>query len=106
MGSEIVICPVCDGCGINEAGFYPDVDENKGPQKCRACEGRGIILVPETDTTYVPYYPPVEPAIPYPYPPWEPSPTPWIPSPYYPPYKIWCGTTYTTTPCPPTQVYF
>ncbi len=103
MGSEIVICPVCNGRGMNKAGFYPDVDKDKGPQKCQACEGRGIILVPETDTTYVPYYPPIEPATPYP--PWEPPYPPWTP---WEPQKIWYETE--TAPItmplyPPTHIY-
>lgn len=39
-------CPVCKGRETVEAGFYRDVAEDKGPQKCRGCQGRGLIYLP------------------------------------------------------------
>lgn len=39
-------CPVCEGKETVPAGFYRDMAEDKGPQECRACKGKGIIYLP------------------------------------------------------------
>jgi DnaJ-class molecular chaperone len=35
-------CPVCDGRGLVEGGFYP-FDSAAGPVKCRTCDGKTIL---------------------------------------------------------------
>lgn len=39
------ICPLCHGVGTVDVGFYPDGKAGER-EKCRACNGRGVILAP------------------------------------------------------------
>ncbi len=39
-------CPICEGRETMPAGFYRDVAEDKGPQQCRACKGKGLVYLP------------------------------------------------------------
>lgn len=46
-------CPVCDGRGIVQCGFYfvpvgqTFTSSNAAPETCRTCNGKGIIIQPE-----------------------------------------------------------
>lgn len=43
MANEIFKCPVCEGRGLVEGGFYfgsPGFDK----EQCRSCVGRGVIV--------------------------------------------------------------
>lgn len=46
-------CPVCDGNGIVDAGFYNQTSGQwvsaGGTEKCRSCDGNGYILVPDEE---------------------------------------------------------
>lgn len=59
------ICPVCDGKGLVEKGFY-DADEDE-TEECRSCNGAGYIFVPIARQPCPRPYP-----VPMPYsPPWD-----------------------------------
>ena len=40
-------CPVCEGCGLLPIGFYNPYGQSATnslePEKCRTCDGKGII---------------------------------------------------------------
>lgn len=77
-------CPVCNGRGTVPPGFYDDGTTTDVRQTCRACGGKGVIIVPEPSI-----YPSCKPARRPIYPPWGPSPTPRpfpIPGP-----EVWWG---------------
>ena len=74
--STIEKCPICDGVGRVLGELYPDlsVAREKEWVICRACEGKGIIIVPVSylpAAPYVPWNPPVPPWI-KPWSPWNP----------------------------------
>jgi hypothetical protein len=63
------VCPVCHGKTTVDPGFYPDAPH--GRQKCRTCNGRGIVFVSDGKSSPPsPFYP-----VPWPWPdrsPWKP----------------------------------
>ncbi len=45
----IVRCPVCNGCGQVDSGFYTQTSGNwssgGGTEECRSCKGKGYVVV-------------------------------------------------------------
>ena len=65
------VCPVCNGKGTVASDFYRDTSlTDASRQKCRSCDGRGIVFCSET-------FPPIRPIKE----PWEP----------YQPWYTWVG---------------
>ena len=53
---SVVKCPVCNGNGMVSAGFYDHagdfpqwVAHSTSPEQCRSCEGKGHIVLVESD---------------------------------------------------------
>jgi len=38
-----VLCPVCSGKGSVSAGFYMDGGTSAAREKCRSCNGKGVV---------------------------------------------------------------
>ena len=73
---EATKCPVCKGKQTVPPGFY---EAGTDRQSCRSCQGKGYLVQPEPQPTYVP--------MPYPYPVYPSAPVyPWYP-------RYWWDTT-------------
>ena len=50
---ETQICPVCTGSGKVDEGFYRRTSNTwtscGGTEKCRACDGRGYVIISEEE---------------------------------------------------------
>ena len=73
MATIPVRCPVCEGKGLVQPGFYPDSHD---PQwaKCRSCSGSGVLYAMTADPLPVPVVP-----------------APWSPQPWSPPWSPTVG---------------
>ncbi len=52
-------CPVCEGSGIVPYNFYKDKDSIGFNEKCRTCNGTGILWINENIYTQYQYIPPI-----------------------------------------------
>ena len=52
--TEVFLCPVCQGKGLVANGFYSAIGvqtwttSSITPEKCKSCDGEGIIVVRDT----------------------------------------------------------
>ena len=50
---QVKTCPVCTGNGIVDEGFYRRTSDTwtscGGSEKCRSCNGRGYVIIPEEE---------------------------------------------------------